>query len=942
MDKWHFRKIGFAFFLFFFLTISNADQVCKLTYTGIPEDINGETIDVPSQAVFMSEKVVVGQPTEIIEGTIDTSNPPSIFFVIDHSGSMYFKSFDNGKTARDRWGKRFVVTKDLIDTIQKTYPDAEVGISLFALNLYFDTTDDENILSNVTNNNGTYYKGGYIPLLKLNKLYTSSIGEKTGYEILTHYLQTDTSNSSETSGANQEYLTLDYRPTDSDLSTSNTNITAGFDAVKDAFSKSSSNNNDRYVIFFSDGDAKAPSNNTTELNKFKEGDNVPTTFTIFFTESDEVPGSIDTMTQNIKTNGYSDNNNLSNAWPYDNNENDTLMELLLENVFSIINTKSVSKPLEITVNGKKPDGKPIEINGEFVYTFSSTFAFEEKENDFNYEIHYEVVYQDTVDTSITHTKDTTIYSNFTINLTDGASKPDDFELDCWERRLEFYYNGNQITSANETMIANGIEIRFISEEVDTFYTYKDVKLEVINSNPAINGSPDKETFNMSEPDSFFSVLVPIDVNNSNSGDGKLQINGADEIIVIYKNPLLPLDTLRDTLPFKMSGTILMSETAYFDKKGVDGDEGADGLVDSIYITFENDDAVNLSQDDIDQLISNVQLPSYRDFEITGKALNDYGLSLNVNEKAKRCNTAIATEMDTIKLSQVILDHGGWINRSAILPKDEMAPVIVSARAIQYEVDNDSTCDSLIVTFSESVADINYNEPFLFLDTETDLKYNSVELSLLDNNKDSRVVTFKIDKINRAKEVINNGDSIWINTTASSVMDNTEKKISQQEDNNIKRVIGAYYVSKPFDIEVTVTGPIDFIDPDEKSAIDINIINILDEENLDQLKKTGDDEYHGLLIVGETIQDDEEDPQDIELRGNFAIYDYLGNSVWKASKMSFDDDTKTLYYVWNGKNSKGRVVGSGTYISVMSIETVSTISGEVTEERSIKKFLSVKN
>lgn len=958
MDKWLTRKIGIALFLivlFFFSSISFAEKVGKLTYTGVPEALDGKTEEVPSHAVLMSERVFVGQPEF---GIKDTSVPPSIFFVIDHSGSMYGVKYN----ATDRWGNRLKVTKKLVDAIYEKYPDAEVGFTVFAKHLYFDTTDDNSIITNVTGNDGTYYEGGYIPLLKLNKKYNSdALGEKTGYEIIDHYLKTDTSTSEEANEVNGKYLNFLYRPSYSELAVSNTNITAGFDAVKDAFNpnNTSSLKKNQYVIFFSDGDAQAPSNNDVK-NEFQKGENVPTTFTVYFTSNSGVPSSIETMTNNIKENDYSTNNKLSKYWPYDNSQGEEkLTDFLFDSVFSVITTSTESKPNNITINGEEPDGLD-SSSGEYVYIFSKTFPFKQEENDFKYVIKYEYAIPDPNDTTKTIEKDSTIETNFTIKLTEGATLDNDiFTLDCWDRSIKFYdQNGTQLSSLYEAV--ENLEVRFEVKKEDIFYEYdKDsVALDVVSVDSSFDGSGnltdvkilDKESLDLkriSNTDStqVFSAKIPIGLDAYKQNNGKLETDFVDDFYFTFRNNnkiKLPLDTLVTHIHYGVSGVIEMEEAFYYDTRFVNGDKGADGLVDSIIITLKND-SLDLDEDDLELFLKNLTLPSYRDFEILDSSITNNSISLRVNEKAKRNNTEIHDD-DVIKMGQITLDSG-YVSSKSIVPKDKMAPVIISARAIQYEAKNDSTADSLIVKFSEPVSDINDNEPFLFLETETGLEYNSVELTLINNDNDKKEVTFEINQVNRENNVINNGDSIWINTNGNSVSDLADDKNTQEESDNIKRPILAHYVAKPFDITVKVTGPIDFIDPDENSAIDSKIIEKLDPDNLEQLVQTDDDEFHGMLIIGETIGEGEEDggdPQDIELRGKFAIYDCVGSSVWKASKMSFDDETKTLYYVWNGKNTQGRIVGGGTYISIMHIESVSTISGEVTEERTIKKFLTVKN
>ena len=84
-------------------------------------------------------------------------------------------------------------------------------------------------------------ENGYLPLLRLNKKYDSdAIGNKSGYEILSYYLDTAKV------GA---HVALDYNL----VCDYATNITGGFDAAKDAMSKSLHPKKNQFIIFISDG-----------------------------------------------------------------------------------------------------------------------------------------------------------------------------------------------------------------------------------------------------------------------------------------------------------------------------------------------------------------------------------------------------------------------------------------------------------------------------------------------------------------------------------------------------------------------------------------------------------------------------------------------------------------------------------------------------------------
>jgi hypothetical protein len=121
-----------------------ASKICEASYTLRPESFSGATIVLPENAVALSPKVFAGGGYTIEDTTlVQKQVPPSIFFIIDHSGSMI-----NGNEyyvgAQDQWGSRFSVTRDLIDTIGKLFPDkVEVGMAVFRNDLYFDYRNND-------------------------------------------------------------------------------------------------------------------------------------------------------------------------------------------------------------------------------------------------------------------------------------------------------------------------------------------------------------------------------------------------------------------------------------------------------------------------------------------------------------------------------------------------------------------------------------------------------------------------------------------------------------------------------------------------------------------------------------------------------------------------------------------------------------------------------
>lgn len=261
----------------------------------------------------------IGLPFQYVDIYIPKRSSASVFFIIDNSGSMGALT----SAALDTGGSRFIVTHDFIDTIKATFDSlSEVGIAVFANYLWFNPVDHQ-----LFKKCPGYDTGAYIPLLELNMSYPPN--GATGFDILRFYLDTTV----KTQGSNS-YIDLKYTPTQPfPVGTLNqsTCINAGFDAARDAFAASKIPKNCQCIIFLSDGDANIPQDST--IFDYVKGDNVPTTFTIYFTKSNMPPQNLVNMTNNIKANGYSSMNLCSGIWAINTNCS-VLMKLLRDSVLT--------------------------------------------------------------------------------------------------------------------------------------------------------------------------------------------------------------------------------------------------------------------------------------------------------------------------------------------------------------------------------------------------------------------------------------------------------------------------------------------------------------------------------------------------------------------------------------------------------------------------------
>ncbi|MFW5959881.1 MAG: hypothetical protein ACOCSE_02035 [Chitinivibrionales bacterium] len=395
-----YKEILVILILSLFQTLSA--QVCEAVIETCPEDIDGDTITVPSSVVSLSSNIYVCEPDSVLES--HTSKPPSIFFIIDHSGSMTVNSH-NGNPPRDVEGVRFDVTSELIDSIYNKTPDAEVGLAVFSDKLYFSEDDNNDYFGMFQTLPLPGYpdtnQGAYVPLMRLDERIQ---GNTTGYEALESLLTTEWTTREE-----KEFRDLEIKPPGRE-EWQWTNINSAMEAAEAAFQDSEIEPENQYIIFISDGMATMSYEGDQQVIReessvdYVSGENLPTIFTVFFTDPgvQRAPDEIYEFVSNVSDNGYSSTNPMSNLWNIDV-QYDSILDLLSRKVLSSIIQVYSSKPDSIYVNGRYS----AQYNNDF-FTFEDKFPLEEDSTTLNYTIYYSMVNPEKDDT-IYRSADTEFY-----------------------------------------------------------------------------------------------------------------------------------------------------------------------------------------------------------------------------------------------------------------------------------------------------------------------------------------------------------------------------------------------------------------------------------------------------------------------------------------------------------------------------------------------------
>jgi hypothetical protein len=406
--KFFFSLIGI---LFLVTTQLQADKICNFKLKNCPEDFNGKVVYVPENVSSISPDFKVCIPVTVIEN--GTSTPPSIVFIIDHSNSMM------GSTGYDRDGSRFLVTSALLDTLYNKFPDAEVGLVVFYDKLYFNSEDDSMFKKLPDGFAGPQEltNQAYVPLMKLNVKQKNG---QTGIEYLKYILQTKKIVSSVRRTDTTWSTDMVYQPTGYERS-GGTHINVAFDAAKEAIKTSTYAKENQYVIFISDGEA----NETTEptpVTEYEKGVAVPTTFTVYFTGAANAtaPASLTNMTDNIKANGYSTSNPASQLWTIQTNF-ETLMKLVMQNIFNPLIFSLKQKPMSLTINNKSytsiSDSSTFDIGNGLILNDSIT--------------HFDIAVKYSVKSdSLNVQKDTTVKVAFDVIRSDERALSEGIALTC--------------------------------------------------------------------------------------------------------------------------------------------------------------------------------------------------------------------------------------------------------------------------------------------------------------------------------------------------------------------------------------------------------------------------------------------------------------------------------------------------------------------------------
>lgn len=728
-------------------SILQAAQLCEATVNCLPM-WGGDTLVLPDNVVALSKSFEHCSPTYFDEtGTPGSVDTISVLFVIDHSASMSYM---------DSTALRYRLVRRLLDSLHAYSPASEAGVVVFSNQLLHNYRQDPYYVPLDTTNG---WPDSYVPLTRLD----TTVGGLSAVEKLKAAIELSATEIDP--GGNRKLVNGYYgmtgrhdgsNPTVLTGYNGTTDISLAFEAARKAFQSARYAPDKQFIVFLSDGIAQhVDLERQPYQDDYIEGAGVPTTFTAFWLlPRQPIPWQIDSMTAHIRANNYSSSNPNSAVWKTGGTE-DELFQLLLDittgKAFDII----PSSPVELVVNGRNA----ILFDSTHAY-FESFFPLtgEYTRFDLSFTYHYEAPWN----------RDTTRTSTVIVQRRSGAPLPDGVTTSCWEQgTLGLYDGGTEVTSVSDEQ--RTLQVRFYPS-ADAPYTVDEAVVYL-----STDSAGDSLTLSTARHAEYFGVSFDR-IYGPAQIDAVLQNLDNDSIVIIYRNPDVPLDTIRVAIPIAGPRDIAVRAAYYLD-------QNANGYPDVIRVV-QGEHRLTLEEDSIIQPY--IQVQTTRGLSVHSVVPSAHGFDIILNEPDEASGEAPYTGIypnERLYIDSVPnLPTNGSFPATDIAIADSMAPVIVSASYWDRAAADER--DTLSVVFSEAVDDTLSAEPFI-LNRWPDIAAYSLRLSTVE--VDSATAVFFVVPM-AGMETPQLGDSIWIDETVgvSDVIDNP-----QDNPQNVRRLLDYY-------------------------------------------------------------------------------------------------------------------------------------------------------
>ncbi len=343
----------------------------------------------------------------------------------------------------------------------------------------------------------------------------------------------------------------------------------------------------------------------------------------------------------------------------------------------------------------------------------------------------------------------------------------------------------------------------------------------------------------------------------------------------------------------------------------DTDSRPDGRIDLIKVITDT----TISEELLNKLADKVTLPVDRKFYSISSSdfsvLSDgKGFSIDVsqdlpydNQGWSMVSTSVSSS-DTISISEKVAQGKFMFRPSTYLATDSLAPVITKGFLKPAFIDENNylndVADTVMITFSESVNDINNDEPFNFI-----ISGVSVSMTLLNDGLSSISNTYNFVITDNKDQVIMENDSVQIddNGEVSDINGNMQSKNTYP----VPFTIGDYkYAYK------LLVYPNPLLRSSEKQL----------QDKKDAFDKLGIPEEHATKnTIAVMVRPYGYVLNSNDIQTKITIYDMVGNKLVNNQKLEFQqtDNKQIWYYIWDTMNYKKRLVGNGAYLGQVNMK-----------------------
>ena len=373
----------------------------------------------------------------------------------------------------------------------------------------------------------------------------------------------------------------------------------------------------------------------------------------------------------------------------------------------------------------------------------------------------------------------------------------------------------------------------------------------------------------------------------------------DNAQIISGNKRVGILSCRDTVEKQYVNRIISA--LYLDTSDV-----ADGYIDLIRIGLEG---AKITEEQARRIAREIALPLGRGFTKGGITLTETGFDLEVSQNKNNNPRTFVDGNDVIRLENPVI-FGDTIIGAGTTPIDDgVAPVIIEAR---YSFEPDSVLEIL---FSEPIDFISGN-PYEFITAsgqQFSMRFkNGGNPTRAGNN----VLRYGVEWVSITFPVTN--DSIWIEL-GNYISDTPHGNMQERKTVRAPLIVPPY----PRDLNL-------FVIPLAREGLDSDLFRFYPD--IPRRDK-------GFAIILKATGPVARDGHSTELR----ILDPLGNLLRSDIKMDFFNNIRGEFYgiaYWDGKNSAGRNVGVGSYLSFLQIEIKFDDPTSPSESRELKRTIGV--